>query len=46
VVEACTNLANPAWTALQTNTITNGTFTFSDAQWTNFPGRFYRISAP
>jgi hypothetical protein len=46
VVEACTNLANPAWIPLQTNTLTNGSFYFSDAQWTNYPGRFYRISSP
>jgi hypothetical protein len=30
----------------QTNAHTNGTFHFSDPQWTNNPGRFYRISAP
>jgi len=43
VVEACTNLANPVWTALQTNALTGGSFNFSDPQWTNFPGRYYRI---
>jgi hypothetical protein len=46
VVEAATNLANSVWIPLQTNTLTNGSFYFSDPQWTNFPGRFYRISAP
>jgi hypothetical protein len=46
VVQACTNLANPAWVALQNVTLTNGSFYFSDSQWTNFPGRYYRISAP
>ena len=30
VVQACTDLANPVWQALQTNTMTNGTFYFSD----------------
>jgi hypothetical protein len=43
VVETCTNLANPVWTALQTNALTGGSFNFSDPQWTNFPGRYYRI---
>jgi hypothetical protein len=46
VVEACTNLASPVWTPLQTLTLTNGLFYFSDPQWTNYPGRFYRISSP
>jgi hypothetical protein len=46
VVEACTDLANPVWVPLQTNTITNGSFLFSDFQWRNFPRRYYRISAP
>ena len=46
VVEACTNLINPSWQPLQTNTLTNGTFYFSDPEWTNYPGRFYRVSSP
>jgi hypothetical protein len=46
LVEACTNLANPVWTPLQTLTLTNGSVHFSDAQWTNYPGRYYRISSP
>jgi hypothetical protein len=46
VVEACTNLANPVWTPLQSLTLTNGLFYFSNAQWTNYPARFYRISSP
>jgi hypothetical protein len=46
VVEACTDLANPVWLPLQTNALTNGSFSFSDPQWTNYPGRFYRISLP
>ena len=46
VVEACTNLAGPVWTPLQSLTLTNGLFHFSDAQWTNYRGRFYRISSP
>jgi hypothetical protein len=46
VVEACTNLFNPVWQPLQTNTLTSGTAYFSDPQWTNYPGRFYRLRSP
>jgi hypothetical protein len=48
IVEAATNLAAPVWQPLQTNTIiaTNGTFYFSDPEWSNYPGRFYRVAAP
>jgi hypothetical protein len=46
VVQACANLANPAWIPIQTNVITNGWFYFSDPQWTNYAERFYRITAP
>jgi len=46
VVEACTNLANPVWQPIQTNTITSGCAYFNDPQWTNYPGRFYRLRSP
>jgi hypothetical protein len=46
VVQASTDLANPVWTTLQTNALTNGVFNFSDPQWNNYPGRFYRIVSP
>jgi hypothetical protein len=46
VVEASTNLANPVWSPLATNTLTSGSFYFSDAQWANYPGRFYRLRWP
>ena len=46
VVEATTNLANPVWIPVSTNTLTGGTNYFSDPQWTNYPARFYRISSP
>jgi hypothetical protein len=46
VVEASTNLANPVWLPLATNTLTGGSAYFIDPQWTNYPGRFYRLSAP
>ncbi len=45
VVEACTNLANPMWAPLLAGTLTNGALYFSDPGWTNYPERFYRISA-
>ena len=46
VVEACTDLANPTWSPLQTNTLTGGLSYFSDPQWTNYPVRFYRLRWP
>jgi hypothetical protein len=46
VVEACTNLANPVWTPVGTNTLTGGSSYFSDSQWTNYPTRLYRLRSP
>jgi len=46
VVEACTNLASPVWTPLQTLMLNNGSFSFSEPLQTNNSGRFYRISSP
>ncbi len=46
VVEACTNLANPTWIPLATNTLSGGSAYFSDPQWTNYPARFYRVRSP
>jgi hypothetical protein len=48
VVEACTNPANPVWARIQTNMISGGSTStyFSDAKWTNFPARFYRVVSP
>jgi hypothetical protein len=43
VVEACTNLFRPAWQPVLTNTLATGAAYFGDAQWTNYPGRFYRV---
>jgi hypothetical protein len=43
VVEASTNLANPSWFPVGTNTLTDGTSYFSDPSWTNYPARFYRL---
>jgi hypothetical protein len=44
VVEASTDLIN--WQAEQTNILTTGSAYFSDPQWTNYPGRFYRLRSP
>ncbi len=46
VVEASTNLSNPDWQPVQTNMLTTGSVYFSDPQWTNYPGRFYRLRSP
>jgi len=46
VVQATTNLANPVWTPVYTNSLTNGWFHFSDPQWSNYPGRYYRVAIP
>jgi len=46
IVEACTNLACGIWSSLTTNTLTNGSWYFSDPKWTNFPSRYYRLHSP
>jgi len=46
VVEASTNLAHPAWSPVGTNTLTDESSYFSDPQWMNHPGRFYRLRSP
>jgi hypothetical protein len=46
VVEASASLAAQPWVPLQSSTLTNGLIYFSDPQWTNYPGRFYRIRSP
>ena len=46
VVEACTDLANPAWHPVSTNTLTDGSAYFSDPQWTSYARRFYRVRSP
>ena len=46
VVEACTDLANPNWSPVATNTLTSGSSYFSDPQWRNYPARFYRLRSP
>lgn len=46
VVEACTNLAQPNWTPLATNSLASGTNYFSDPQWKDYSRRFYRVGSP
>jgi len=46
VVEASTTLASDDWVPLQSLTLTNGAFYFSDPAWTNHPARFYRLRSP
>jgi sugar lactone lactonase YvrE len=46
IVEACTDLANSVWSPLATNILTNGSSDFSDAQWTNYSMRYYRLWSP
>jgi hypothetical protein len=46
VVEACTNLTNPDWVPLSTNTLTGGSSQFSDPQSMSYPARFYRFTPP
>lgn len=45
VVDACTNLlaTPPIWIPLQTNVLAGTPVYFSDALWTNFVKRYYRI---
>ena len=44
VVEASTNLVT--WVPVSTNSLAAGTSYFSDPQWTNYPGRCYRLRSP
>jgi hypothetical protein len=46
VVEASTDLTGSDWTPLASLRLTNGWFYFSDADWTNYSARYYRISSP
>lgn len=44
VVEASTDFTT--WTPIATNMLASGAYYFSDSQWTNAPGRFYRVRSP
>ena len=45
VMEVCTNLVNPVWVPVWTNTVGQGLL-FEAVDWTNFPTRYYRIRSP
>ena len=45
VVDATTNLMS-GWNPVWTNTLSGGAAYFSDPQWTNYRGRFYRLRSP
>ena len=46
IVEASADLSNPIWTPIATNALSSdGVASFSDPQWSNYPGRFYRVVA-
>ncbi len=45
VVQAANNLANPVWTSLQSITLTNGSYYFSEPFQPASPARFYRIAS-
>ena len=46
IVQATTNLGNPAWIAVSTNTLVGGVSRFSDPLGMSFPQRFYRVCMP
>jgi hypothetical protein len=46
VVEPCTNLHNPVWSPVATNTLAGDSSYFSDPQSSNYPARFYRLRSP
>ena len=43
VVQACTDITNPMWQPIWTNTLASLTTNFIDSQWANYPNRFYRV---
>jgi hypothetical protein len=43
VVEACTDITQPAWSAVSTNSLIGGSSYFIDPQFANYPRRFYRL---
>ncbi len=46
VIKTCMDLVDPVWTPIQTITLNDDSFQFTDPQWTNYPARFYRIRSP
>jgi hypothetical protein len=46
VIEACSNLNNPAWYPMRTDTVSSGVVHFNDPGSPSVPSRFYRVHAP
>ena len=46
VVKGCTNLVEGIWKPVQTNSMSGGTATFVDAEWTNQPSYSYKLTMP
>lgn len=46
IVESSTNLVSGTWEPLTTNSLSEGHTPFIDPQATNYPGRYYRVTAP
>ena len=46
VVEACADLAHPVWSPLQSFTLADGSFKFSDSESALHPRQFYRLHWP
>jgi hypothetical protein len=46
IVEAATDLRQAVWAPVGTNTLTGGSARFSDAQWAQHRGRFFRVRSP
>jgi len=46
LVEVNSNLSNPVWSPVGINTLTGGSYYFSDPKWSNYPVRVYRFDMP
>jgi uncharacterized repeat protein (TIGR03803 family) len=46
IIEVRSNLTQAEWQPVKTNTLTGSPSYFSDPEWTNYPGRFYRLRSP
>ena len=46
VIEACADLNHPVWEPVGTNTLTTGSFYFSDGEWISHMSRVYRFRSP
>jgi len=43
IVESCTDFANPTWSPVGTNALTDGSAYYTDPDWAQYPARFYRV---